>query len=347
MMSLHGPSAAQWDDLAARAGNIFGTRSWAECWWRHYGDGATPMVLADGAQPDVLIPLYRTRGPLVQVRFLGHGPADQLGPLCAPEAREHAAELLLSALRGSSSRWDVFVGQDLAEGEGWAERLGASVVRGVSSPTIVLAADSWEDFLRRRSKNFREQVRRRQRKLEQQHEVQVRLATAETLAADLATLFRLHRARWGGAAAFASGVERRFHEEFARSALADGRLRLWTMSVDGEPAGSLYGFRFAGVEYFHQSGRDPRLEELSVGTVLLTHSVRAAVEDGMQEYRMLRGDEAYKWRFADRRDAVQTVALSRTSLGRAAVGVARLKLSAPPAVAQLRARLRPAVSPAS
>ena len=49
---------------------------------------------ADGATA-VVLPLYvnRTR-PLRVLRFVGHGAADQLGPVCAPADRERVAAAL-------------------------------------------------------------------------------------------------------------------------------------------------------------------------------------------------------------------------------------------------------------
>jgi CelD/BcsL family acetyltransferase involved in cellulose biosynthesis len=87
--------------------------------------------------------------------------------------------------------------------------------------------------------------------------------------------------------------------ELAAAALKRGWLRLWIEEVDGEPAAAYYGLRFAGSEFFFQSGRDPKFDRLSVGAVLLAHAVRNACDDGVGEFRFLAGDEPYKLRLAD------------------------------------------------
>lgn len=326
MMALPGPPAEQWDALAERASNVFGTRAWSETWWQHYGAGGEPLLVQGGHGPTAfLVPLYVAGGLVRRVRLVGHGPADQLGPLCEPAGRSGAAAAVRAALRDRSLRWHVLVAHDVSETEQWDQWLGATVVRRTGSPAIRLGTTVWDDFLAGRSKNFREQVRRRERKLRKAFAVELRMSTADTLTADLGDLFRLHAARWGDDAPFASGTERRFHEDFARRALEDGRLRLWVLTLDGRPAAALYGFRFAGVEYFHQSGRDPAVEEHSVGSVLLTHSIREAAQDGMHEYRLLRGDEAYKSRVADVEHGVHTLAVGRGLAGAAAVQAAVLR----------------------
>ena len=86
--------------------------------------------------------------------------------------------------------------------------------------------------------------------------------------------------------------------------------------------------RFAGQEWSYQAGRDPGQERLRVGFVLMVHTLREALDDGVESYQFLRGDEDYKMRFAD--DALQLVTVARglTGLGRlaaaAGAGVTRL-----------------------
>lgn len=326
MTLLPGPPALAWDALAVAARNVFATRAWAQTWWDCYGRPGKPLVLTDSAEASVVVPLYVSRGPVRQVRFLGHGPADQLGPACAPSDTGTARALLQEALSRPSPRWDLFVLHDVPVAEGWQAHLGGEVRRREASPWVRIEPGGWDAFLGRRSKNFREQLRRRERKLRTQFDVQVRLSTSETLTADMETLFRLHRLRWGADAPFASGREADLHRAFAAVALANGWLRLAVLELDGQPVAALLAYRIGDTESFYQSGRDPSFEEHSVGSVLLGCALRAAVEDGMAEYRLLRGDEAYKSRLADEDRPVHTLVRGRTVRGRAAVRLAQRRL---------------------
>ena len=94
------------------------------------------------------------------------------------------------------------------------------------------------------------------------------------------------------------------------------------MDVDGRAAAAALGFRFGPDFYCYQFGRDPGLDRESVGFVLLVHLVRAELESGAEEFRLLRGDEGYKQRFATDDGAITTVALPRGLRGRAAVRLA-------------------------
>lgn len=320
-MTFPGPSQDAWDALAVSAGSIFATRTWLECWWHHFGHG-TPIVVADDAStPSAIVAVHCTGRLLRRVRFVGHGYADVLGVVAADRADPRSVELLRQALE--ECQWDVFVAQDVPVDSGWCAALGGIELRGVASPLVRLDTTDWDVFLRTKSKNFREQLRRRERKLAANFDVAFRMATSGTLAADFDTLFALHRARWGADAPFAAPASRSFHEEVGRAALRHSWLRLWTLELDGRPVASLLGYRFAGADYFVQGGRDPDYESWSVGSLLLNHTVRVAVEDGMGEYRLLRGDESYKWKLANDDDPLHSFAVANTRVGRAAIAYAR------------------------
>jgi len=48
------------------------------------------------------------------------------------------------------------------------------------------------------------------------------------------------------------------------------------------PVAAWYGFRFAGIESYYQSGRDPDWDRHAVGAGILEHSIREAFADGME-----------------------------------------------------------------
>jgi CelD/BcsL family acetyltransferase involved in cellulose biosynthesis len=326
----------EWTALAEQAGNLFATWEWADAWWRVYGEDRPLRVTGcrdrDGRLVAIL-PLYMsTRRPVRTLRFLGHGPADQLGPVCAPEQRDAVGAALARLLRERSREWDLLLADRLAPAEGWPGRIGGRVVHREESPTLTIGGRSFDEFLASRSRNFREQVRRRERKLRREHEVEIRLSDAERLDADLDALFRLHEERWSeGESEALSGARERFHRDFARLALERGWLRLWVLEADGAPRAAWYGFRFAQMDWYYQSGRDPEWERQSVGFVLLSHTIRQAFDDGMLEYRLLRGGEEYKGRFASDDPGLETLALPRGVVGRGALLAARLARSMPAA----------------
>jgi len=321
---VHGFDAlgAEWDALAERSGSIFSTALWHRLWWEHHGGDRELLLHAARSQDGVLravLPLYAWRRRLPRaLRFLGHGPGDELGPVYARGEEVAAATALRRAL--DELEWDVFFGEQLPGDERWTKLLDGRSWRREASPVLRLS-DSWDEYLATRSSNFRQQLRRRERDLAGEGRVELRLADGATLERDVDTLFALHRTRWGGART--DFADTPFHRAVAREALARGWLRLWTLELDGRPVASWHGFRVGGVASYYQAGRDPAYERLSVGFVLMAHSIRSAIAEGAAEYRFGRGDEAFKSRFTEEDPGLETVALRRGLVGGAAYSAAR------------------------
>jgi CelD/BcsL family acetyltransferase involved in cellulose biosynthesis len=315
---------AEWRTLAERAGHVFATPEWLLTWWRHYGRGDRALIglVRREGRLVAIVPLYVwwRRGVPV-LRFVGHGPSDQLGPICGPLSEPDAAEAVRCAVTGVPFRRFILLAEQLGGGQGFGRLVGARELYRESSPVLHLESESWEEFLSSRGRNFRQQARRFPRRLADAGEVSYRIASEPArLSQDLDILFELHRRRWGAAdTPFLRAAG--FHRDFAEQALSLGWLRLVILEIDGAPAAALYGFRFAGTESAYQTGRDPAFQHHPVGFVLLARSVREALVDGMREYRLLRGGSAYKARFATSDPGLETTGLARG-------GSARLLLAA-------------------
>jgi CelD/BcsL family acetyltransferase involved in cellulose biosynthesis len=318
-----------WLQLAPLNCNPFLSWEWSSTWWRHFGRDREQKVLGchdAGGELVGIVPLYfDSRRPLRMLRFIGHFPADQLEPLCAPE---RLAEVLgaTRAQLGEESCWDLLLTERMPGIAELGAELGVKPIRCELTPELELETADWDDFLASKSSNFRGQIRNRQRRLERDHELRFHLAEdPDRLEADMDALFKLHELRYGsaekGLGAFSDELAR-FHRNFARLALEQGWLRLWIAELDGEPAAAWYGFRLGGADWFYQSGRDPKYDRQSIGFVLMAHTLRDAVENGMGTYKLLLGAEEYKKRFSSREPAVETYAITRTLRGRAALKAA-------------------------
>lgn len=316
----------EWRALAELSGNLFATWEWMSVWWRHFGRDRPRLLVAcrdRSGRLVAILPLYLARSlPLRVVRFLGHGPGDHLGPICAPEHRPAAVRALHRVLAERPWRWQAMLAERLPSEEGWAPLVGGREINHEKSPVLSTEGRSWDEFLASQSRNFRSQVGRLERKLTREHGLRYRLADdPDHLEEDLDTLFRLHEARWGHAEEGGlHGARQPFHREFAALALERGWLRLSFLEAGGQPVAVRYGFRFGGDHWAYQAGRDPSWDNERVGFVLLCHSIREAFHDGMTEYRLLRGGEEYKDRFSTSDGGLDTLLLTRGAAGLAARG---------------------------
>ncbi|MEA2143939.1 MAG: hypothetical protein QOI64_2369, partial [Solirubrobacteraceae bacterium] len=314
-----------WPRLARAASSIFGTPQWLGTWWRHYGRADTLRLHAcrDRAGRVVaILPLeLRPAGPLSVMRFVGHGPSDQLGPICAPADRPAVARAVLRAVDEAGA--DILLGEQLAGDAGWDALLGGRVLSTEGNPVVHFAAGGWDAQLRRWTPSIGRQLKRHTRKLERSHEVTTRRTVDPCdLDRDMDSLFVLHDARWGAGETAFGTRDAGFHREFAAVALACGWLELTFLDVDCVPVSATYNLRYAGAEYQYQSGRLPEWDHGSVGTISLVRSLRSACDDGLSECRFLRGDEDYKYLYADADMRLQTIAVARRRSAAGALAVA-------------------------
>jgi CelD/BcsL family acetyltransferase involved in cellulose biosynthesis len=322
-----------WRELAQRTENIFATWEWSSVWWQHFGSDERLFIVTCRDHDDrlfAILPLsLSTKLGFRMVRFLGYGVSDELGPICAPEDKEAARRVLPEALKQLPWRYDLFLGERLPRGDGWSTALGGAILHREESPVLLANGMGWNEYLASKSSNLRQQVRRKERQLAREHGLEFRLASDPArLDDDLDNLFRLHVARWTDTTS-PFIVKSAFHRHFAKRALERGWLRLWFLEIDGTPRAAWYGFRFGDVESFYQSGRDPQWAGSSIGFVLLAHTIRAALDDGVREYRFLRGGESLKYRFANRDEGLDTVGISSTLAGRIALRTSAIARAAP------------------
>jgi len=158
-----------------------------------------------------------------------------------------------------------------------------------------------EAFLAARSRNYRKKMREYERRTATDYGAVVRQScNAVEASADLEALAVLHRRRWLDASrAFRSDAYVGFHRRLAVTFLECGWLRLFVMDTPEGPIGALYCLAFGAGYYYYQSGRDPANAKHRVGLVLMQHALRTAIKEGASLFDFLRGQEPYKYTWAD------------------------------------------------
>jgi CelD/BcsL family acetyltransferase involved in cellulose biosynthesis len=315
--------APEWRALAERRGNAFLTPEWLLAWLRHCGRGWKPHVPV-ARTPDGII---RGLLPLVAAETNGGRElrvcpiGDRFHPVAAASDEEAVAREAAHALAPAGGLRSLLLENVDAEG-GWWRALAkasptplATVERGEATlPFLELAGIGWDEYLAGRSRQLRSQLGRKLRSLRREHDVRFRRTLRlEEVPADLLTLFRLHDERWAQrpeSSSLADPDVRAFHFEFATAAFERDWLRLFVMEVDGAPIAALYGWSIGGRWSYYQAGFDPAWSRYSPGFLLLGETIRAAIEEGASEYDLLRGDEAFKRRFATSSRTARTVLLA-------------------------------------
>ncbi len=291
-----------WRDLVARTGgSYFELPDWTLSWWRTVAQ-APPTTIAvwDGPDgPDAIAALSRVRSRLhprvpVSIRTLvntgaGIGAGDHLG-FAAVDSRRAAVDRWVDSRRGGS-----LVLSNIAPGR----RLRLSGRRHIDSTTVCPRLPIGPDHAIGRSASYRRQVRAKVRKARDAGVTFRYLAPGTFDGAHLDVVMDLHERRWAEREDPTSFVRERLplHRALIRAA-GPGRGPAAVLAEhDGTPIGVVYGFIWAGVFSFFQSGWDPRWAHLGLGTVVHAVAFELLAEQGVGIYDFLRGDEEYKYRF--------------------------------------------------
>lgn len=267
-------------------------------WWDEFSPAATPLVVRAGGGFATAMVEGET------LRFLGDPDVtDYMGPIGTD--RDAVAEALARAAAGIDG-WTTADLPCLATGSGWPEAIARAAKdagfevadeRHDVCPRIALTG-GFDAYLAALPSKLRHEIRRKERRLEREAgRHHIRLSTTATLDADLERFFAMHRASDGPKGKFLHEGMAGFFTRVAHSFEQLGWLRLCWLDLGGEPAAGTLAFAARGTWFVYNSVYDHARRDLAPGMVLMGETIRLATEEGCHTFDMLRGDEAYKYRF--------------------------------------------------
>ena len=294
---------AAWTALVDEAPEAtpFQTWEWQSTWWQHFGKRkhAHVVLFWDGDALVGIMPLVRICRTWRTLRAMGGGPSDYLHPIARPGYEDAVAQALLEHLR-------VVGGIDLVDLHQIREdkALGAALPPEALCPQarclVLDLPDTYERFVASLSKSLRYDVRRMDKPAFAEGGARIRTLESHELESGLNAFFETHRMRWrkrGLPGAFVGRRIQGFHRDWLALAGPRGWVWLSVFERGGETVGTLYAMRLGDTCYFYQAGFDPSCSALSPGTVLVAHTVRLAIAEGLRRFDFLRGDEPYKRRW--------------------------------------------------
>jgi len=318
------PYRAAWDRMAVDSNRPYCAPAWVLAWWRHVRAPRARLrviVALDGDRLVGVAPLCVEGGDrgAGRYRFAGSPFGTRIEPLAAPDRFEEVAAALVCELARArppvgrlelaaipaGSPWPRL----LARGWPGRRRPWVHSSRSTPAPRVTLGDRGLDDWLARKSSNFRQQMRRGRRQLEQGGAVFRTTANPDDVAADLGSLARLHTARWehrGGSRALVPG---------SIDALADvgmelvgaQRFRLASIEIGGECVAS-HLFVSAGREVaYWLGGFDDRWAAQRPSMVALVAEVGEALREGEAFLDLGPEGQDYKYRLADAEERLVTV----------------------------------------
>jgi CelD/BcsL family acetyltransferase involved in cellulose biosynthesis len=314
----------------------------------HIGLEAEPYIVTVREEQGQIIGL----APLCRLRYCDLGfrlkavawagrevvSGDFLDVVAEPRARPEVLSQVFEFLWKARPQWSVLVlGELLLGGEAYntAAILGRKYGLRIRSqeerlcPYIALPR-TFDEYLSSLGSSTRYHIRRRMREFERRGAVVENFSNGGTIAEHLDILVRLHLSRWRkdnlpgtlGRPGFAS-----FLRNVCANPPGGSKCRLYLLRHEDQPVAALLMFYFGRSALYYQAGWEPEspLAAQSPGVVLMAHSIRDAIEDGLSYYEFLRGDETYKMRWTRTFRKTSTLLLARGFMAGTYLRVADLK----------------------
>jgi CelD/BcsL family acetyltransferase involved in cellulose biosynthesis len=179
------------------------------------------------------------------------------------------------------------------------------------APTVDLSADDLDGWLKARSSNFRQQMRRMRRKLDKEGATFRVASTPEEIDRDLPEFVRLHTARWdwrGGSMSMTPGADDMLREA-GHALVADGRFRLVSIEVDGRTINAQLHVAAGGEVSYWNGGFDDEYAAFKPSLVGLVDAVGDALARGDDRFDLGPGAQEYKYRLSDGEDLLEWMTL--------------------------------------
>jgi CelD/BcsL family acetyltransferase involved in cellulose biosynthesis len=307
-----------WDDLAVAARRPFCAPAWMLSWLRHIGDDGAVRVIAVRAGDRLVgvVPLWtgRPNSGWAPYETLTGSLSPPAGIVFAPGQEVAAAKAASEVLAGLSPRplwlrvWDLAdAGPTAALLENWGRRAPWTLSTAVvAAPFVSLEGHAdYDSWLATKSSKLRQESRRSRRRIEDKG-ANFEIAKGDSVAPAVAAFIDLHGRRWrsrGGSSALVPGLQG-FLEAAAAELVPQGRMRLYTISVEGRIIAVNVAVAAGGEVSGWSSGFDPEWSRYSPSTLLTLHAVADIARRGEDRFSLGPGEGDYKRRLADGADSI-------------------------------------------
>jgi CelD/BcsL family acetyltransferase involved in cellulose biosynthesis len=159
----------------------------------------------------------------------------------------------------------------------------------------------WEEYLAMLSKNFRQEIKRLERRYFETGKAVMRVTeNLSDFSHSFELLVQMHQRRWrslGEPGCYASPRFENFIREVSPLLMQQGQMQIQWLEIEGRPSAIEYQLIGGGVVYAYQTGIEPTAAADQPGKLCNLASIRRAIEGGHHAYDFLRGDEPYKAHF--------------------------------------------------
>jgi CelD/BcsL family acetyltransferase involved in cellulose biosynthesis len=281
---------------------VFVLPFWLETVANHLGYTGDPLLLGvyDHAQLIGIAPFAVKDGV---VRFLGNPEVcDYQDVIAAPGAGLNMVRALLDHLKQEGlEALDLRTLRPEAEMLKALRLISEQGLVGLNqeSDDVTFEVDlpaTWETYLEYLNGKQRHEVRRKIRHLEAAGPIGFEIATPDTQETFIDAFIALFRSNREDKAAFMTEVMADYFRSLMHGLAEHHMLRLLMLTIKHQPAAAVLCFDHNGIRYLYNSGYALNYQDLSVGILSKTFSIRQGIEMGCRRYDFLKGAEIYKKR---------------------------------------------------
>jgi CelD/BcsL family acetyltransferase involved in cellulose biosynthesis len=312
---------SQWNELfgISRA-TVFQSHEWLRTWWTHFETPALRLNIVLFLRDNTLIgiaPLFIEKHkvfgiPVVRrLQFIGRGITDYVDLIIRPGYEDVVLAEFTGYLRSHHAEWDVFDIEDVNESSLCVkllpDLLNTNGIRTYSyqgnvCPYVDLPATT-DLLVTGMDQTTKHEFRRKLKRLQKNYKPYVLLFSRpeDDIERAIRMFALIHGGRWTGLgypSAFDDEKHQAYHVEFSRKFARRGWLRMFFLMVDDEPVSVSYGFNYRKRIYMYQSNAHASddVMKCSPGSIIRKIAMVGGIEEGMEIFDYLRGDEIYKYK---------------------------------------------------
>lgn len=306
-----------WKDIFEKSGtkNIFVSWEWCSLWVKHCRENQELLVLIvkDGEEVIGIAPLMVSNGSFLifgrsVVSFLGGDIADYMDFLILRNNKEVIRIIINFLIK--LTNWGIIDFKRIPESspnltpikECIAELRYPYGARISCINHIVRIKGGWDDYYRSVSKGLKQDIRTAHNKFKLLGEISFETYNENTLDELLDVLFALHKKRHIykiGQSLFEREANRDFFYDLALAFTRLGWADISALKINNRIISAVFAFKYNGVFYYWVPAFDPEVIKYSPGKVHIHTLLKNCFEQNFKEFDFMRGDEEYKFKWAN------------------------------------------------
>jgi CelD/BcsL family acetyltransferase involved in cellulose biosynthesis len=312
--------------------NVFLTWEWLFTWWQYYcGDKKLRIIIIKKGDRIIgIVPLMeqKYRQGFISVNVLENLCSEECdySGIILTENKHEALDLLLDYLARVTKDEKLIVRMYHIPVNGAFHTLLREQHTKVSKVlyldekpssycSYIMLPATLDEYFVTLSQKSRRNLRRAIKTLEKDYKIEnKKCADGHDLQDKLNVLFELHRKRWGAESKFNKPEAREFYTNISQAFHQNGWLDFSCLNVAEKPVSLLWGFIYDNVFFGMTNAVDTDYSDYSVGNVHWVKSIEDAIRRGVRKYDFLKGDEAYKFHWTDKKTDNVRITIAQNSL---------------------------------